>query len=125
MATTANPDMLENLKREVGRIAAGGGALQDITKPTDYGAFIPAPPDCRLRDEGSTKTQEERGPFGRWLLRQPEEGSLAALIKAARADRGFPKDGSPDDVRATLNSFGAEGGMFEAVDEAELDWASY
>ncbi|RYF40070.1 MAG: hypothetical protein EOO38_22425, partial [Cytophagaceae bacterium] len=71
MGTTVKPDALENLKREVGRIAAGGGTFHDITKPTDFGAFTPAPADVRLKDEGSTKTQEERGPFGRWLLRQP------------------------------------------------------
>jgi hypothetical protein len=125
MDMTAKPDVLENVKREIGRIAAGGGAFQDITKVPDFRAFTPAPPDARLQEDGSTKTQEERGPFGGWLLRQPEEGARGALIKAAKADRGFPKDGDPDAVRARLNSFGAEGDMFEAVDDAELDWSSF
>jgi hypothetical protein len=124
MTTVNKQQALADVCREIGRIAAGGGTFQDITKAADFRAFTPAPADARLKDEGRTKAGDERGPFGRWLLRQPEEGLRAALIKAAKADRGFPKDGDADAVRARLNSFGAEGDMFEAVDDAELDWAS-
>jgi hypothetical protein len=116
--------VLANLRREVGRIAGGGGAWQDITKPTDYRAFTPAAPDVRLKVERRTATPAERGPFGRWLVRQPEEGLKAGLVKAARADRQFPLDGDPEAVRARLRACMAEGDMFEAVDEAELDWLS-
>jgi len=116
--------VLRDACREISRIAAGGGTFQDVTNTPDFRAFTPAPPDVRLKDEGRTKVGEESGPFGRWLLRQPEEGFRAGLIKAAEADRQFPKDGSPDDVRSRLNACGAEGDMFEAVDDAELDWAA-
>lgn len=122
---TDRDNALADLRREVGRIAAGAGVWQDISKPIDYGAFNPAPPDARLRPVGRTKTQEERGPFGRWLVDQPEEGLRAGLIKAARLDRQFPLDGGPDEVRARLHACAADGDMFEACDEAELDWASY
>ena len=113
---------LANVSREISRIAAGGGTFQDITKTPDFRAFTPAPPDARLKEEGRTKSGEERGPFGRWLLRQPEEGALGTLIKAAKADRQFPKDGDANAVRSRLNACGAEGDMFEVVDDAELDW---
>ena len=116
--------VLENVCREIGRIAAGGGTSQEITSTPDFRAFTPAPPDSRLKEEGRTKVGEERGPFGRWLLTQPAEGMIAPLIEAAKRDPKFPRDGSPDDVRARLNACGAEGDMFEAVDDAELDWAA-
>ncbi|WP_260925423.1 hypothetical protein [Novosphingobium sp. 9] len=115
---------LDDLRREVGRIAAGKGLWHDCTKPTDYRAFTPAPPDARLQVNGTgrTQSQEERGPFGRWLVRQDETGLRAELIKAAKADPRFPLDGDPEKVRAHLRANMADGDMFEAVDEAELDW---
>jgi hypothetical protein len=126
MASAANRDALENVKREVGRIAAGGGAFQDISKPTDYGAFTPAPADSRLEANGRTKTAEEKPAFGRWLLQQAgADGFLGQLAQAAKNDRGFPKDGSPEDVRKRLNTLGADPDMHEALDDAELDWSSY
>jgi hypothetical protein len=102
-----------DLRREIGRIEPGGGTFHDVTKVPDFRAFTPAPPDPRLRESGSTQTHEERG-----------HGALASLIKAAKSDPKFPLDGSPDDVRARLNACGAEGDMFEAVDDAELDWVA-
>jgi hypothetical protein len=124
MEATANRSTLEDLRREVGRIEHGGGAFQDISKVPDFRAFTPAPPDPRLREAGRTKVGEERGPFGRWLIAQETDatGLLAGLIAAAKADRKFPLDGDPNAVRARLNECGAEGDMFEAVDDAELDW---
>lgn len=88
-AMTNKDAVLADLRREVGRIAGGGGAWQDITKPTDYRAFTPAPKDARLKVEGRATAPAE-GPFGRWLVRQPEEGLPAALVRAARVDRQFP-----------------------------------
>lgn len=117
--------VLDDLRREVGRICAGDGAWQDISKTTDYRAYTPAPPDSRLREMGRTEPPSERGPFGRWLLRQEETGIRAGLIQAAKADRQFPLDGDPEAVRARLRACMAEGDMFEAVDEAELDWLSH
>jgi hypothetical protein len=115
-----------NVQREIGRIAAGGGTFHDITKPTDYSAFVPAPADPRGREMGRTKTEEERAPFGRWLLLQSErDGFLGRLAQAAEGDRAFPKDGDAGAVRKRLNMLGADPDMHEALDEAELDWSSY
>jgi hypothetical protein len=46
------------------------------------------------------------------------------MADAARKDPRFPRNGSPDDVRKHLNAMQAEGDMFEAIDDAELDWLS-
>lgn len=111
--------VLGDLRREVGRMAHGGGLFGD------YRAFTPAPPDSRLREPGRVESPAERGPFGRWLVRQPAKGLLAMLVTAAKADRRFPLDGDPEAVRARLRECMADGDLFEAVDEAELDWSSY
>ncbi|WP_288413898.1 hypothetical protein [uncultured Novosphingobium sp.] len=124
MDAEAKRAAIENICREIGRIASGGGTFQDITKATDYRAFTPAPKDARLKIEGRTKTGDELPPFGRWLLVQPATGLRAALITEAKADRQFPLDGTADDVRARLSACGAEGDMFEALDDAELDWCA-
>ncbi|PTQ12979.1 hypothetical protein CLG96_02210 [Sphingomonas oleivorans] len=69
---------------------------------------------------------EERPAFGAWLLMQKDrEGLVGALVAAAKADRQFPKNGGPEDVRKRLRDTIADGEMFEAVDDAELDWVSY
>jgi hypothetical protein len=61
--------------------------------------------------------------FGRWLLAQaPREGWVGDLIAAAKRDPAFPKDGDPEAVRKRLREMQAEGDMFQAVDDAELDW---
>jgi len=126
MTANKNRDVIENVRREIGRIPAGGGAFQDITKPTDFGAFTPAPTDSRLKDEGSTKTAEEKPPFARWLLLQADQsGFLGQLALAAKGDRGFPKDGDAEAVRKRLNTLGADPDMHEALDDAELEWASF
>lgn len=126
MTASKNRDVLENVQREIGRIAAGGGAFQDITKPTDFGAFTPAPADSRLKEEGRTKTLEEKPAFARWLLLQVDQpGFLGQLAQAARGDRGFPKDGDAEAVRKRLNTLGADPDMHEALDDAELEWASF
>jgi hypothetical protein len=126
MTADRTRDVLENVKREVGRIAEGGGAFQDITKPTDFGSFTPAPADSRLKDEGRTKTGEEKPPFARWLLLQADQpGFLGQLAQAAKGDRGFPKDGDAEAVRKRLNALGADPDMHEALDDAELEWSSF
>ena len=64
-------------------------------------------------------------PFGAWLLAQHDRGDwIDQLAKAARGDRGFPKRGSPDDVRKRLQATGADGDTFEQVDDAERCWGS-
>ena len=64
--------------------------------------------------------------FGAWLLNQKDRrGLIGTLATAAAADRAFPKEGNPEDVRSRLRALQADGDMFEAVDDAELDWAAY
>jgi hypothetical protein len=61
--------------------------------------------------------------FGSWLLAQVgREGWIGDLANAAKSDRGFPRDGDPDAVRARPNEKQAESDMFEAVDAAESAW---
>ena len=63
--------------------------------------------------------------FGAWLLTQRDRGDwIADLAVAARADRQFPKTGTPDMVRKRLSEMGAEGDMFERVDDAERAWSN-
>lgn len=67
-----------------------------------------------------------KAAFGAWLLIQDErKGLIGRLAKAAAADRGFPRCGTPDEVRARLIATQVDGDMFEALDDAELDWAAY
>lgn len=67
-----------------------------------------------------------RQPFGAWLLEQGDcKGWIADLAKWAKSDRGFPRNGSVEDVRKRLTAVYAEGDAFEALEDAELSWASY
>lgn len=69
---------------------------------------------------------ETRPAFGTWLVSQKDrEGWIGQLVEAAKKDPQFPKHGGPDDVRKRLNEVQAEGDLFQAVDDAELDWLSY
>lgn len=67
----------------------------------------------------------KREAFGRWLLAQRDRGDwVDDLANAARADRTFPKDGDPEAVRAHLRKQQADGDVFQAVEDAEIDWNS-
>lgn len=73
-----------------------------------------------------TPTLARQETFGEWLLVQVDRhGPIGDLVKAAKADRSFPRLGSPEDVRKHLNKMQADGDMFEAVDDAETDWLCY
>jgi len=62
-------------------------------------------------------------PFGHWLVAQVDrDGWIGDLAKAAKADRGFPRDGDPDAVRGHLGAKQADSDMIEAVDDAETIW---
>lgn len=112
---------IENLRREISRICEGRGAFQDIREMKDFRPYEPAPPDSRLHPPVT-----ERGPFGRWLMQQEAKTeAMAMLVDCAKRDSKFPKDGDPEAVRSRLRECMAEGEMFAAVDEAELDWMSY
>ncbi|WP_083274903.1 hypothetical protein [Novosphingobium resinovorum] len=77
-------------------------------------------------DLGGYETSSKSLPFGRWILEQSERGGfIGQLASIARSDRGFPKDGTPEAVRKRLGDTGADPEMFEAVDDAEMDWVSW
>jgi len=68
----------------------------------------------------------EQETFGHWLLAQRGRGDwVADLAAAARADRAFPKEGTPDAVRQHLSNQQVDGDVFAAVDDAEIDWMAY
>jgi hypothetical protein len=97
----------------------------DMILPSPAAAIAPSAPLCAALTPAPDALVEEREPFGRWLTAQPDRGDwIDALADAARKDTRFPKNGSPDDVRKHLNAMQAEGDMFEAVDDAEMDWLS-
>lgn len=74
-------------------------------------------------DGDQERYQPKREAFGRWLLAQRGRGDwVDDLADAARADPAFPKDGDPEAVRKRLAEKGADGDMFERVDDAEADW---
>lgn len=111
---------LDDLRRQIGSITGDGEIFRD------FRPYEPIDPDYRLDPVGRVETPAERGPFGRWLLRQARQGGLiGALALAAQADPKFPKEGDPEAVRTRLRETMAEGDMFEAVDDAEMDWLSF
>lgn len=64
--------------------------------------------------------------FGGWLRVQIDrEGPVGQLVDGAKADRRFPHDGAPADVRTHLNAMQANGDLFEVVDQADIDWLAY
>jgi len=63
--------------------------------------------------------------FGAWLVQQKDRGGFVGqLATVAAGDRRFPKQGNPEAVRAYLRAAMADGDMFDAVDDAEGDWAA-
>jgi hypothetical protein len=88
----------------------------------DQGAGWPL--DARhIAIEAMIADGEAGASFGSWLLGQIDrEGWIGDLAKAAKADRGFPREGDPDAVRRHLGEKQAESDMLEAVDDAEGLW---
>ena len=71
-------------------------------------------------------TNQHGETFGGWLgVQKDRDGLVGQLVAGAKADRRFPRDGSPDDVRKHLSAMQADGDLFEAVDEAKTDWLAY
>ena len=93
----------DDLRREITRILGGKGMPSAFGQGPDYRTYTPAPADSRL---------QPTGPVGE-------------LAKSAAADRGFPREGDPEAVRLRLSLGQADGDMFEALEGAQLDWASY
>ena len=66
---------------------------------------------------------EKKPPFGQWLIQQDQRsGAIGDLAKHAKADRGFPRNGDVRDAWKRLNSIQAEGDLYDAMEEAELDY---
>jgi hypothetical protein len=73
-----------------------------------------------------TKTNSDGQTFGSWLLAQSgRTGPIGDLIAGAKADRKFPKYGTPDEARKHLSAMQVAGDLFDAVDDAEVDWLSH
>lgn len=64
--------------------------------------------------------------FGAWLIgMKNSSGLIGQLAAGAAADRRFPKNGGPEEVRKHLSAMQADGDMFAAIDDAEIDWMAY
>jgi hypothetical protein len=64
-----------------------------------------------------------RETFGHWLLSQTgRDNGIDELAVAARTDPGFPRNGTPADVRARLRRVGAPDDAFDQLDDAEHCW---
>lgn len=62
-------------------------------------------------------------PFGQWLIEQEKrEGVIGELARHAKADRSFPRNGTIKDVWKRLNTMQVEGDLYDAMEEAELDY---
>lgn len=69
------------------------------------------------------QTDQTNGSFGAWLLTQTKRDNwIGLLAKAAKADPKFRTSNTPDDLRKRLQEGGAEGDVFEALDDAEAEW---
>ncbi|MHA0333677.1 hypothetical protein [Sphingomonas aquatilis] len=83
-------------------------------------------PLAAARRDARTLTNHHGETFGAWLCAQKDrDGLVGQLIAGIKADRRFPRDGSPEDVRKHLSAMQADGDLFEAIDEAEIDWLAY
>jgi hypothetical protein len=66
---------------------------------------------------------DTREAFGTWLLKQDKrDGIVGELARAAKADRRFPKKGTPEQVHAHLQAAQADGNTWAALEDAEMDW---
>lgn len=66
---------------------------------------------------------EERRPFGHWLLSQKERGGFVGqLATAAAVERNFPRDGDVDAARKWLQGQRPSGDDWEALEDAESAW---
>lgn len=63
--------------------------------------------------------------FGEWVLVQKAECRMGGLVVVAKADREFPRRGSPNDVRKWLSEMRADGDIHSVVDDAESAWLGY
>jgi hypothetical protein len=124
---------LDELRAKVARIESEPGFDFAASVPSQRPAPAPEPeplpeelPPQVGQFDDVTDADSTPQPFGAWLLEQGQrKGWIADLAKWAKSDRGFPRNGSVQDVRKRLTAVQAEGDAFEALDDAEMDWASY
>lgn len=110
-------ETMDALREQVFTIESGNGSFRDVRQlePRRVHQMVD-----RLRPARETAT------FGKWLLQQTgATGLRAELIAYATADRSFPSDGTPEDVRERLNKTSADSDMHAALDDAELDWSAW
>ena len=61
--------------------------------------------------------------FGEWLVAQAGRHDwVGRLGDQAARDRGFPRGGSPEDVRLRVSAQGADSDAFEQLEDAEAEW---
>jgi len=73
-----------------------------------------------------TRYRKASQPLGRWLLTQTERGdAIGDLAKAAKADRGFPRDGDYEAISRRLNELQADGEVHEALEQADIEASAY
>jgi hypothetical protein len=114
-------DLVAMMQRGAHSEISHGPAIAPAPLPGELPPTINQLEEIRYGDD-----VEPRPSFGEWLLAQKDrKGWIGDLGKAAKADRDFPKRGSPDDVRKRLQQMGADGDVFEALDDAEMDWAGF
>lgn len=65
----------------------------------------------------------KKPPFGRWLIEQDARpGAIGDLARHAKADRGFPRDADAKKVWQRLNMMQVESDLYDAMEDAELDY---
>ncbi len=116
--TTARRPAPRDLQKQIDEIDAHPAKPAAVTPPAS------APATEAVHTVYVEDPAVDRLPFGAWLVKQIQHKRewIANLAKMAKVDPGFPKSGSPDDVRKHLTVRGADGDAFEAVDDAETEW---
>ena len=111
--------MLDQLRKQVEQIGPDVEGYAERRPPE-------VPGKERVPVHSRAVPPSERMPFGRWLLKQQDRGGLIGqLAQCAAKDPGFPKSGGPNDVYDRLRVVQAPGDMYDAFEDAELDWSSY
>lgn len=132
MATTLTPALRRQLELDIAAIDRGGVPIHRpsaLPEPSmgfpmdEAGEGYPGFPGDAEDTSVAIPTDPE--PFARWLLAQRDRGDwIDNLADAARRDPGFPKNGDIVAVHARLILQGAEGDVFEQLDDAERCWRS-
>ena len=118
----------EQLQMQVDEIARRPVPVSPTERLTADGEIIgaaatpaaPTPPVQPL-----SEPEDEKEPFGRWLIGQVamrRTDAIGELAKMAKSDPGFPKQGDAEEVRRRIGLAGADGDAFEALDDAEREY---